>query len=135
MNKHQIPHELRIHRQWVCWRIEQDKRSGRDCKVPYSPITGKRASPSDPFVFTKESGIVGIDIDNCIENGVLNKVATDILSLLPPTYIEYSPSSKGCTSFCKAHFHRAATAKPMSKCTAADAISLSPDRNIKAHMI
>ena len=42
-----FPQELRNLPQWVCWRLEQDKRSGRDCKVPYSPATGKRASPTN----------------------------------------------------------------------------------------
>lgn len=47
IEKNNIPKELQNLRQWVCWRLEQDKRSGRDCKVPYSPKTGRRASPSN----------------------------------------------------------------------------------------
>jgi len=41
-----LPQELQNLRQWVCWRLEQDKRSGKDTKVPYNPTTSRRASPS-----------------------------------------------------------------------------------------
>ena len=117
------PKELAALKNWVCWRIEPDKKSSRDTKVPYSPITGKRASPSNPltwgtlddalsckekymfsgigFVFTSECGIIGIDIDHCLENGQPNEVAADILAHLPPTYIEISPSQTGLHIFLK----------------------------------
>lgn len=116
-----IPNELQTMPRWVCWRLEQDKRSGRDTKVPYSPHTGKRASSGNPatwgtldealscaekyqfsgvgFVFTLESGIIGIDIDHCLEAGSPNNVAADILAHLPPTYIEVSPSGTGLHIF------------------------------------
>ena len=106
-----FPKDLTALRQWVCWRPEHDKKYDRDNKVPYSPITGHRASASNPntwssldealayrekylfpgvgFVFTTESGIVGIDIDCCLDDdGNPNETATAILAKLPPTYIE-----------------------------------------------
>ena len=123
METEKIPQELRILRQWVCWRLEQDTRSEKDTKVPYCPKTGRRASPSNPntwgtldeallykekylfsgigFVFTAESGIIGIDIDHCLDNGQPNDVAADILAHLPPTYIEVSPSGNGLHIFLK----------------------------------
>lgn len=92
-----------------------------DKKVPYQPLTGKRASASKPnhwgtlkdalygkdkysftgigFVFARESGIVGIDIDHCLQDGLPNDVATAILEKLPPTYIEVSPSGTGLHIF------------------------------------
>ncbi|MDR0531356.1 MAG: hypothetical protein LBG83_04745 [Oscillospiraceae bacterium] len=102
--------------------MEPDKKSGRDAKVPYCPATGKRASASNPatwgtlaeamtcadkynysgvgFVFTRESGIVGVDIDHCLDTqGQPNEIAADILSHLPPTYIEISPSGTGLHIF------------------------------------
>jgi len=76
-------------------------------KVPYNPHTGHRASSVDPatwgtlnevmvawekyqfsgigFVFTDESGYVGIDIDKCLIDGRLNDVGTAILEKTPPT--------------------------------------------------
>lgn len=122
-DKKGFPQELHTLPQWVCWRLEQDKRSGRDCKVPYCPTTGRRASSSNPetwgtldqallaqekylfsgigFVFTSGCGIIGIDIDHCLENGQPNEVAADILAHLPPTYIEVSPSGTGLHIFLK----------------------------------
>lgn len=41
-----IPLEMRTYRQWVCWRYEE--RDGAETKVPYNPLTGRRASHSDP---------------------------------------------------------------------------------------
>jgi len=117
-----FPHSLAALPQWVCWRLEPDKRSGRDAKVPYNPHTGNRASASNPstwgtltqaltcaekyhfsgvgFMFTEASTIVGIDIDNCLdENKKPNTVAAAILKKVPPTYIEISPSGTGLHIF------------------------------------
>jgi primase-polymerase (primpol)-like protein len=121
IDKNIFPKELRELRQWLNWRSERDEKSHRSVKVPYNPITGYKASTTNPetwgtleqaleskekylftgigFVFTSESGIIGIDIDNCIINEKLNDVATAILEKLPPTYIEISPSGKGLHIF------------------------------------
>lgn len=53
------------------------------------------------FVFTGESGIIGIDIDHCLADGQPNEVAAAILAKLPPTYIEVSPSGSGIHIFIK----------------------------------
>ena len=37
---------------------------------------------------------IAIDIDNCVENGVLSDMAEDIISRMD-TYTEYSPSGAG----------------------------------------
>src|SRR5437867_1513869 len=42
--ENRIPLELQQHRQWVCWRYEPNSREGKPAKVPYDPITGKKAS-------------------------------------------------------------------------------------------
>lgn len=44
-----IPAELRLLRQWVCWRLE--KRNCKDTKVPYHP-RGSRADTSDPATWS-----------------------------------------------------------------------------------
>jgi len=108
--------------QWVCWRLEEDGK-GRPTKIPYNPKTGNKASSTNPktwadfdfaarafemydytglgFVFTNEGGIVGVDIDHCIDpaTGALNETAAAILEKLPPTYMEISPSGTGLHIF------------------------------------
>lgn len=117
------PSELLSRPQWICWRLEPDPKGGKDRKVPYNPKTGKPASSTDPatwatfeeardaaarfmfsglgFVFAKDDGIVGIDIDHCrdAQSGALNDTATAILARLPPTYAEISPSGTGIHLF------------------------------------
>lgn len=123
MNNMSFPAELASLRQWICWRLEPDPKSGRDNKTPYNSANGHRASSTNPetwttlesalsakdkymftglgFVFTAESGIVGIDIDHCIDKdtGELNDTAFDIVSHVPHTYIEISPSGTGLHIF------------------------------------
>jgi len=108
---------------WLCWRYEKDPKSEKDRKVPYNPKTGKRASSTNPnqwanfdtaqeahqqymynglgFVFTREAGIVGVDVDHCIDpdTGALNEIVTAILAKVPATYIELSPSGTGLHIF------------------------------------
>jgi hypothetical protein len=42
-----IPHELRAYRQWVVWRFEA-REGAKDTKVPYSVVTRKKASVTEP---------------------------------------------------------------------------------------
>jgi putative DNA primase/helicase len=109
-----IPEELRLREQWVIWRIEQ--RKGKSTKVPYQP-NGRRASSTDPqtwstfervcmsngqlagkigFVFTKETGCIGIDLDQCRdpETGVTEQWALNIIAELD-SYTELSQSGTG----------------------------------------
>ncbi len=39
-------HNMRDLRQWLCWRLEE--RDGKPTKIPYSPLTGSKASITDP---------------------------------------------------------------------------------------
>ena len=117
MTSYDFPPEILKLNNWICWRLEKDKK-GKDTKVPYSPKTGKKASTINPddwgsiedakaayekyrfsglgFVFEEKNGIYGIDIDHCIaDNGNLNDVAETIVSRLKGTFIEVSPSGKG----------------------------------------
>jgi len=116
-----FPPDLAALPQWVCWRLEKDAKGERDTKIPYNPRSGGKASSTNPdtwtdldfaaracelhrysglgFVFTREAGIVGVDIDHCIVDGVLNDTAAAILTKLPPTYIEISPSGTGLHIF------------------------------------
>lgn len=98
--------ELKALPQWV----------GHRTKIPMNPHTGKAASSNDPstwanasiawtaknryawdgigFVFTIESGIVGIDIDNCMVDGKPNAEAQQVIDCLN-SYTELSPSGNG----------------------------------------
>jgi putative DNA primase/helicase len=108
-----IPKELRRLPQWVNWRIEQ--RKGKPTKVPMQP-SGMPASTTDPktwntfervtpttgqfngigFVFTKESGYVGIDLDKCRnpKTEVTEEWALTIIEKLD-SYTELSQSGAG----------------------------------------
>ena len=122
-NQTPFPENLTTLPQWICWRLEPDPKGGKDRKVPYDPATSQRASSTNPktwhtfeearaacgqymytglgFVFTTESGIVGIDIDHCRDAATssLNETATTILQRLPGTYAEISPSGTGIHLF------------------------------------
>lgn len=100
--------ELKALPQWVGYNDE---------KIPVSPHTGRWASVSKPedwataeeawkargrfrlpgisFVFTLESGVVGVDLDKCINaDGQLSDTARQVVALLN-SYTEYSPSGRG----------------------------------------
>lgn len=111
-----IPEELRKLDRWVCWRIED--RGGKPTKVPINPLTGGRAMSNNPatwgtfydaierqdvkgigFMFNGD-GIVGVDLDNCIdpEKG-MEDFAKDIINTLD-SYTETSQSGKGIHILC-----------------------------------
>src|SRR5215208_3002660 len=107
---------IRDLRQWVCWRSQE--RDGKLTKIPYSPLTGSRASSTNPdtwasyseavaayrdggynglgFVFTKEDEFVGVDLDHCLhpEAGEIEDWAREIIDELD-SYTEISPSGTG----------------------------------------
>ena len=112
-----IPFAITTLYQWVCWRLAKNPSGGKDKKIPIDAKTGKEASPTNPatwadystaaaavqkyhcdgigFVLTKECGIVGVDIDHCLDSqGVFSDIATAIVSK-QQTYMEYSPSGDG----------------------------------------
>lgn len=94
------------------WRREI--RGGKPTKVPYNPLTGERAETNNPATFgsfdlaeeryTTEdydgvgirvsNGFSAVDIDHCVENGVLSDLAMSIIGALK-SYTEYSPSKTG----------------------------------------
>lgn len=106
---------------FCCWRREF--RKGKLAKVPYNPITGRKAQTDHPDTFasfdealtayTKErkyngvgilvgEGICAVDIDDCInEDGTLNELAASVLGQLKDCYFEVSPSGTGLRGFFK----------------------------------
>lgn len=105
--------ELQARPQWVCWRKE--RRDGKWTKVPYHPLTGKRAAPNNPRTWASYAQAVkgqregrydgigymfqhdytGIDLDHCVNPDVsIDPWAQDYLDQLQ-SYAEYSPSGTG----------------------------------------
>lgn len=106
-----IPHELRQRPQWVTWRFEQI--NGNRTKVPYQ-TSGDRASTTTPetwttfdaavkasssfdgigYVVTAGDGLVGIDLDHCLQDGKPEPWAAEVLNRFT-SYTERTPSGDG----------------------------------------
>jgi putative DNA primase/helicase len=110
LQRSNIPEELRSLPQWVNWRLED--RGDKLTKIPYQP-SGVKASSTDRktwntywtvtqasknvgFVFTKETGYVGVDFDKCRDKstGETEQWAIDIINELD-SYTELSQSETG----------------------------------------
>lgn len=107
---------MRDLRQWLVWRSEE--RDGKPTKIPYSPLTGQRASITTPetwagyeeavkaarehgyggvgFVFTPDDDLCGVDLDKCRdpETGEIEPWAREVIEELA-SYTEVSPSGTG----------------------------------------
>lgn len=122
MGLEQVPGELQALRQWIIWRYETTAQ-GRPTKVPYSPITGRKAAVDQPsdwadwqtanialaqsgysglgFVLTANDPYTFIDLDDASAKFQGDKLATvtsfqkEVYRRLSATYCEYSPSGKG----------------------------------------
>ena len=106
-----LPDELKEKGLFCVWDYEN--RGSGLTKVPYDPISGKRAGSNNKDTFTEYryavseapdydgigigifDGVSGLDIDHCIgENGELSETAQDIIRIMH-SYTETSPSGKG----------------------------------------
>jgi len=127
-----FPDALRTHANWICWRPVQKEPGAPWTKVPISPVTGNAASVKDPsgwtslekaeafarqkglglgFVFTDEVGLVGIDLDECVdEQGQITTEAAGLIARLN-SYAEFTPSGRGVRVIIRAK-------KTTAKCTA-----------------
>jgi putative DNA primase/helicase len=112
-----IPQELKELKQWVLWKLVKRKGQDKPTKVPFQ-VNGKNADSTKPetwntfdlvvktytenpgkyngigFVFSENDPYVGIDIDNCIIEGVIGDSALNIIQTLNG-YTETSPSGSG----------------------------------------
>lgn len=108
-----IPDELKLYNQWVCWRYTLAK--GRWTKIPFCP-SGSRASATNPdhyssfedvftaytkghysgvgFALTTDDPFVALDIDHCLTGSVITEEAGGIIKLMN-SYSEISPSGTG----------------------------------------
>ena len=125
-----VPEQLKAFPRWVTYKIEH--KDGRKTKIPYNPTTGERAKAGQPqtwgrfeeavsalntgkydgigFEFHKD-GFVGIDFDNCIENGVLNEWVSTWVARFN-SYVEYSPSGTGIHIICEGKLPDKAIKRP-----------------------
>ena len=107
-----MPQKLKDKPQFCCWRYEE--RSGRKTKVPYDPVTGRRAKPDQPSTFKEFNSAVSavsnydgigllvgydicvIDLDDCFDSsGKLKPIAQNVVDAFSGCYMERSPSGKG----------------------------------------
>lgn len=102
------PSEMTSMRRWVKWRPV--RRGSRWTKLP-TTATGAPASSTDARTWTSfedavsdpkrrigfvlGAGIGCIDLDHCLIDGHLSEGAAEILSMLPATWVEVSPSGDG----------------------------------------
>ncbi len=116
--------EIKAIPQWVGWKVfNRANKQGeiKRIKIPINPHNGKAAATNDPqtwsdinaawvarnkynllgvgFVFDLACGIIGIDLDHCInERGKLESWADQVVECLD-SYAEYSPSGTGLHIF------------------------------------
>ena len=115
-----IPENLKVLKQWVCFKLEHNEKKGKADKIPKDPRTGYNAKANDPATWSDyqtavnalskygfdgigiefANGIFGVDLDNVIEGGKLTAEARDIIKTLD-SYTEYSPSGTGIHILCK----------------------------------
>ena len=119
----EIPAEMKQHNCWVCWTKEE--RNGRTTKVPKNPKTGGNGSTALSgtwgsfaqaktyytghldtiegigYVFTENGGVVGIDIDHCVESGEIINEEIKTLVDRCGSYVELSPSQTGIHMYVK----------------------------------
>lgn len=128
-----IPDEMQECPQWVLWRYvwkqDRSQNKGEWAKIPMQ-VTGEPARSNDlstwsnfknalsawesaqssfdglGFMFTPESGYVGVDVDNCVEKCAdgeltIRKIGARVIELLD-SYTELSPSETGIHVIVKA---------------------------------
>jgi hypothetical protein len=119
-----VPTMLATLRRWVCWKWFLDAKS-KWTKVPIDPATSQPGNVTSPavwhsldeafavarasegafgigFVVTLDLGVVGIDLDGCIDaDGVVLPEALEIVRSFD-SYTEFTPSGTGLRIFVEA---------------------------------
>jgi hypothetical protein len=132
----QIPAELRDQHRWIgCKAVWDDGKQGWK-KPPTSPVDGSAIGATAKysahflaaeeaiagcnrlgldalgFVILEGDNIVGIDIDSCIKDGVVDPTVLQWAKWLP-TYVEESPSRTGLHFIGRGKLKQALTATPL----------------------
>lgn len=118
----QLPAVLTSKPNWLLWRLVQKPGEKKPRKVPFytdgSPRSGGQGTPEDRaklvtydrahavcvkgnysgvgYAVLPGDGIVGLDFDNCVVDGVIEP---RIAALVADTYAEFSPSGNGIRAF------------------------------------
>jgi len=115
-----IPDSLKQLNQWVCFKLEYNKKKGKANKIPKDPKTGYNAKANDPATWSDyqtavsavskygfdgigiqfANGIFGVDLDGVIKDGKFTAEAQDIIKTMD-SYTEYSPSGTGIHILCR----------------------------------
>jgi len=117
----EIPKALAELPRWLVWRAKP-RGNGKIDKIPVSPLTGSPCNATDPgslteftqahdyalsyqsitglgFSLGRDLGIIGGDLDGCIDvDGKLSELAVELISSLG-TYFEISPGGRGLRFF------------------------------------
>ena len=97
-----VPVQLREEARWI---LHKDKRPmslggwwlSINQESEWSTFDNARASEfGDGIGFVLNGdGVVCIDLDDCVADGVINQQAKDLIDSLPKTFVEFSPSGRG----------------------------------------
>lgn len=113
-----IPQELLVLDRWVTWKTEYKKGEGeKPDKVPYcssyrhreakvnesstwssfaqAKLAYEKGNRTGVGIVLNGDGLVGIDLDRCVKDGVATSQALALMDSLGATYIEVSPSGTG----------------------------------------
>lgn len=136
----QIPQELKLLPNWICWKAEPDPKSHSGIKkVPINPVTGGKAMSNNPSTWTdfdtavkqsekfsgigfmfKDSGYFGVDLDDMPKdleeylNGEQKGVIFEFVNILE-SYTELSNSGKGIHIICKGKLPKGGRKKKTEK--------------------
>ncbi len=118
-----IPDDLKHVAQFINWHEGKDEK-GNPTKLPINALTKQTIDAHNishhlcfdeaykfavdhgvgvGFVFTKADAFIGIDIDDCVESGVIQPWAWRLIVYLD-TYCEISPSGTGVKLFAQGEF-------------------------------
>lgn len=132
-----VPADLRGLPQWVIYGRPGTEPGSRPWKTPYRPqFPDMRAAANQPrtwsgfdqavdahnragfagigFVFAAGGGLVGVDLDNCIQDGQLDPGAAAWVERFN-SYTEVSPSGKGLHIFCRGELPGKGVKRPLAE--------------------
>ncbi len=120
-----IPVELKQRNQWLVYTLDKADSKGKRKKLPCHPETGKAHDENDSAIwlsytdaiaawksnrkrfhgigykFTRDDPFVGIDLDDCLNDGILDTRAQTIIGMLN-SYTEVSLSGRGVKTIIQA---------------------------------
>jgi P4 family phage/plasmid primase-like protien len=101
-----IPEELKARKQWqtFCFTNGEKDFSGKYSNKPQTWLSFEQVQdkPHIMYAISDQDPYMGIDLDDCLENGVLTEPAQKIVDMFADFgYIEISPSGSGIKILCR----------------------------------